>query len=118
MKVLFFSFCAVVIGSAAYGQQYRDDCLETLTIPEEVNLHDENSNAGLSLNFDCPPEVFKFSIYDRWGNEVFTTDDYKFFWQGVDKDKHEVPAGAYVYIMQYTFNGGKSEYQGKISLLR
>lgn len=63
--------------------------------------------------------AFKMGIYNRWGQEIFTTTntsgrgwDGKF--NGVDQ-----PQGVYVYLIEVTFKNGVNEKrQGNVTLLR
>ncbi|MBL7719268.1 MAG: PKD domain-containing protein [Flavipsychrobacter sp.] len=63
--------------------------------------------------------TFKFLIYNRWGQEIYSTTniegrgwDGKF--NGVDQ-----PQGVYVYVIDVTFKDGRSEHkQGNVTLLR
>ena len=50
-------------------------------------------------NFD-PSVSHSLNIYNRWGNEVFTTSSYKNDWYGVD-----LPHGVYYYVLNYNGKG-------------
>ena len=60
-----------------------------------------------------------WSIYDRWGNMIFHTDDQSESWDGTYKDK-VMDNGTYVYILQATcrISNQKVTIKGNISLLR
>lgn len=60
----------------------------------------------------------KFSIFDRWGEKVFESNDLNFGWNGVYKDE-VMPPGVFVYYAELYFeNGDKVEEKGSITLLR
>ncbi len=46
----------------------------------------------------CEPSTYKLTIYDSWGGEVFTSNNYKEGWNGMKSGK-ELPVGAYTYIV-------------------
>ncbi len=59
-----------------------------------------------------------FGIYDRWGNQVFTSTDPETCWDGNHNGKALDPA-AFVYHLSATLaNGDLVERQGNISLVR
>ncbi|MGN6569599.1 MAG: PKD domain-containing protein, partial [Flavipsychrobacter sp.] len=62
---------------------------------------------------------FKMSIFDRWGELIFQTDNLN--GRGWDGRFNNVlqPAGVYIYIIDITLkNGSVQHYQGNITLLR
>ena len=46
----------------------------------------------------------QFTIYDRWGGEVFTSHDIGQGWDGT-KNGRECPAGAYIYRITFQVEG-------------
>jgi gliding motility-associated-like protein len=62
---------------------------------------------------------FKMSIYNRWGQEVYTTTQID--GRGWDGKLNDVPQpqGVFVYLIEVTFHNGMSEKkQGNVTLLR
>ncbi len=62
---------------------------------------------------------FKMSVFNRWGNEVFSTTNIDGRgWDGKFNGEDQLQA-VYVYIIEATFNDGTSEKkQGNVTLLR
>jgi gliding motility-associated-like protein len=61
---------------------------------------------------------FRLSVFDRWGEQVFETTDFKNGWDGTFKNK-PVLAGVYVYQLTITFKSSKvEEVSGNINLIR
>jgi gliding motility-associated-like protein len=59
-----------------------------------------------------------FKIFNRWGQEIFSTTDINKGWDGRFKGEPQ-PFGAYVYLLDATSNTGKRfNKQGTITLLR
>ena len=59
-----------------------------------------------------------FSIFDRWGEKVFESNDLSSGWNGVFKETLMQP-GVFVYYAELYFeNGDKIEEKGSITLLR
>ena len=67
--------------------------------------------------------VTKYSIYDRWGNLLFTGKDLlpsqpQSFWDGRFKGKEVVP-GVYVFYLELLFKDGSTEKRsGDVTVLR
>ncbi len=58
-------------------------------------------------------------IFDRWGNEVFSTKDMNESWNGTNKSGMIVDAGIYVYYAVANFVSGKSKtLKGDVAVLR
>ncbi|TWV99374.1 gliding motility-associated C-terminal domain-containing protein [Chitinophaga pinensis] len=63
---------------------------------------------------------FNMHVYNRWGELIFRSDDYRRGWDGTYIEKLQ-PAGSYVYRIEYTFFGETEKvYQqkGAITLVR
>ena len=45
---------------------------------------------------------FSFTVYNRWGQDVFTTTTIGLPWDGRDSKQMLLPQGVYVYIVKYT----------------
>jgi len=71
--------------------------------------------------FRIPPGTFfnleELSVFDRWGNRVFSTRDRNLGWDGTYKGNAS-PSGTYVYIISGS-EGGKAEVlKGTVMLVR
>lgn len=61
---------------------------------------------------------FELSITDRWGVEVFNSNNIDFSWDGTFKGK-PVPEGVYMYrLFIQGVSGNSNKYKGSITLLR
>ena len=61
---------------------------------------------------------YEFSIFNRWGDQVFTTNDVDLGWDGKEKGK-ECQFGVYVYLVRFkTSTGEYVDYKGTVTLLR
>jgi gliding motility-associated-like protein len=60
---------------------------------------------------DCAP--YSLSIFNRWGELIFKSNDKKIGWDGFYKGKPQ-PAGVYVYML----NAIGKKYKGSITLIR
>ncbi len=58
-----------------------------------------------------------FAIFDRWGQQVFFTDDKNRGWDGTCKSK-DAATGTYFYLLQYSINGKPYLQKGNVHLVR
>ena len=63
-------------------------------------------------------EALTISIYDRWGEQVFHTNDRDKYWDGTFKNQI-LDSDSYAYYIEVECIGGESRiYQGNVSLIR
>jgi len=67
---------------------------------------------------DITPSSYTLKIYNKWGNEVFVSDDISMEWDG--RHNGEASASAvYVYVVEYGINGMMQPVvKGDVTLLR
>jgi hypothetical protein len=83
-----------------------DDNSTTVEVPEIFSPGSQD-NATLSV-FYTNVDKFEIRIFNRWGIEVFKSDDPKFAWDGKDTTGELVLPGAYVYIVNASGLGRKN----------
>lgn len=56
---------------------------------------------GINDELDFGPYFHRISlsIYDRWGNEVYSNDSYENDWDGKNQNGSELPEGVYYYVL-------------------
>lgn len=57
-------------------------------------------------------------IYNRWGQLMFTSDDYQDDWKGLDDKGKPLPEGGYFFVIEADEGNGIKQYKGAISLIR
>ena len=64
-------------------------------------------------------EGYKLSIYNRWGEQVFYSEDPEEVWNGSHQGgTHYCPDGVYLYTLRYEDSRGAILLKGHVSLLR
>ena len=88
-------------------------------IPNSFSPNDDGINDGFSGKGVFIKE-YEMSIYDRWGNLIFFTDDLKKQWDGKANHGTEIAQrDVYVYSIQIIdLNKRKHSYKGIVTLLR
>ncbi|MBK6332118.1 MAG: gliding motility-associated C-terminal domain-containing protein [Bacteroidetes bacterium] len=62
--------------------------------------------------------VQEFKIFNRWGNEIFSTQDIKKGWNGTYKGVDQDP-GVYYYLIRVAYPNGKTQFlRGDLTLVR
>lgn len=102
------------------------DSVDVLVSPESIlDLPNAFSpGSGTSLNDELRIMVRgivslnSFKVFNRWGEEIFSTTDITKGWNGQWKGKPQ-PMGAYVYVIDAVSQTGKRFYkQGNVTLIR
>lgn len=93
------------------------DC-ETI-VPNAFSPNGDGINDVFKPEMQCVPVAFQLSVFNRWGQEVFSTKSYTQGWDG-KRNGSPLPVGTYYYILTY-FNSGlqaNERFNGSITLLR
>ncbi|PSL34586.1 T9SS type B sorting domain-containing protein [Chitinophaga ginsengisoli] len=64
--------------------------------------------------------IFKMSVYNRWGELIFTSTDFNKGWNGTFGNEL-LPNGAYVYMIEYAYYGSEKKIylqRGSVMLIR
>ena len=65
--------------------------------PDGDGMNDEFGPQGNHFDY----ETYRMTIYDRWGSEVFKTDNPEYWWDGSNRrTEKQVKDGVYVYVFE------------------
>jgi gliding motility-associated-like protein len=96
-----------------------DICIQESTdifIPDIFSPNDDGNNDQLFVRGGI--KEMTFSIYDRWGDKVFETNDHKTGWDGIYKGKKAEP-GVYAYFIDAVLvDDSKYTKKGEVTLVR
>ncbi|MEO0724031.1 MAG: PKD domain-containing protein [Bacteroidota bacterium] len=95
-----------------------EDC--ELMIPNAFSPNRDGVNDDFRAFFGdaCTPESFTLEVYNRWGGQVYQSNDPNEGWNGRFRGR-EHPSGVLIYWCQATFPGGATiEKKGDITLIR
>ncbi len=92
----------------------------TYFAPTIFTPNGDGVNEGFNVSTSRKHEEFSLRIYDRWGQEVFYTQDINDPWFGFTKDGSEAQSGAYVYKVEVKYINleGTQEHNGVFTLVR
>ncbi|RLD17851.1 MAG: hypothetical protein DRI69_11430, partial [Bacteroidetes bacterium] len=88
-------------------------------VPNVFSPNGDGTNDELRIYSRKFTELISFTIYDRWGNNVFSTEDAEVPWDGTINGQ-EAPSGVYVYMLRLVcpINNSVVSYTGDVTLLR
>ncbi|MFN4006427.1 MAG: gliding motility-associated C-terminal domain-containing protein [Chitinophagaceae bacterium] len=95
------------------------DCSCDFKIPNAFSPNGDGINDIFKPDLKCFPKQYRFSIFNRYGQQVFETRDSQSGWNGTQGGKN-VAVATYYYIVEY-YNEAlrKTEkYSGSVTLLR
>lgn len=106
--------CVDTVQDSIYIAPYTTLYVPSAFTPDNDRLNDVFYARGEDIYF------FDFRVFDRWGKELFVTDDLLVGWDGTDKKTGEdVKPGVYVYqIFFEDFRGRRQKKLGRVSLIR
>src|SRR6185369_14819161 len=117
-------YAGVLIVTSDHG--CKDTVIKSIIIGEDFGVYipDAFSPNGDGLNDVFQPKGFgitryELSIFDRWGERIFTTSDMTQGWDGSypKKGSQEVKQDVYVWHLKITDNSGKArEPTGKVTI--
>lgn len=91
--------------------------LVSVFVPNAFSPNGDGVNDYFSLEYRLISE-FTIVIYDRWGNQVYTSNDLKFKWDGTTNGQPN-PDGTYVYIIKgKAADGSAVQVGGNVILIR
>lgn len=85
----------------------------SLWVPNAFTPNGDTKNEVFELKGISNCLDFQLTIFNRWGQIVYATDNIRIFWDGTFRNKN-VPAGVYYYLLE----GGKATRTGHVTVLR
>lgn len=82
-------------------------------IPNTFTPNDDGLNEKFKITTANKCKYFTLKIYNRWGNNILSTEGYEVIWDGKYKGR-DVPEGVYVYLLY----DGLKEVAGTVTVLR
>jgi gliding motility-associated-like protein len=93
------------------------DCSCNIYTPNSFTPNGDNINDLFFPVFDCEPERYNFSIFNRWGELIFESDNVYSSWEGTFEGE-KVPIGTYEYKIIYKLDNTVKSIMGHVNVLR
>lgn len=91
----------------------RTQCVLKMYSPNIFTPNDDNIHDTWKPEFDILPNVYTLSIFDRWGNLMFKTDDVKQSWNGKFQNS-DVASEVYTWYV----SADSQLFSGNITVIR
>lgn len=107
-----------------------DSTSEVITISEDLifyapnaftpNNDEHNSVFMPIMTSGIAIASYKLTIYNRWGEQIFITQDTQIGWDGVNKSGRISQDGVYTYVIEYSLKNvdDPQTFEGHVNLLR
>lgn len=84
--------------------------------PNEDGINDVFMPFGNNIN----PDAYEFIVFNRWGKEVFKTNNINIPWDGTSSEFEGkvAPSGVYLYYIKASFEGVIKEFSGFFTLIK
>lgn len=83
--------------------------------PDGDNINDSFGPKGRNVD----SENYEMYIYDRWGEEIFRSQDVSLFWDGKVKGGKDAPIGVYAWlIITKEIEGRSHAYSGYVTIIK
>jgi len=69
-------------------------------IPNIITMGSNDANSGFGIFTNCSFDFYELTIYDRWGNEIFVSQESMETWKGWINQK-KAAQGIYTFVIQY-----------------
>jgi gliding motility-associated-like protein len=102
--------------------RYNNDCPYSLYIPDAFSPNGDLNNEVFQAKGDNIYD-FDMAVYNRWGEQIFFSNDINKGWDGKNEQGKEYKIDIYVYLIHYTTHiPGQSNVRyakiGRISMIR
>ena len=94
----------------------KEDCINDIIVPNAFTPNDDAVNEIFRVS-GSETRKFKIYIYDRWGQEIFKSEDRDLGWDGISKGRL-VQEGFYNYIINYSIHDDERTKKGSIYVFR
>lgn len=98
------------------------EVISALYVPNAFTPNNDGINDEFipqSIWADAEIEQYQFTIFDRWGNQVFSTNNFHIGWNGYIQGKRDIEQSVYVWSITVKLVGSsKRSYTGRVTLLR
>ena len=94
-------------------------CCENVYIPNAFTPNGDGQNDEWRLVTSAGLEIDQFAVYNRWGEQVWHTENQRLAWDG-KRNGGDVETGTYFYLLRYKcMNDGKKYVKkGDVTVLR
>ncbi len=95
-----------------------DDCPCIVVLPTAFSPNGDGKNDLFGAKISCDISSYKLMVYNRWGNQLFYSENANDKWDGTSKSGI-VDADVFYYYLEFKDDAGKNYYyKGDITIVR
>jgi gliding motility-associated-like protein len=121
-STVFYKLTAIAPNGCVQDTIIRFTLVQPLVVvPNAFTPNGDNVNDLFRLTvLEGAVTVLEMSIYNRWGKQVYTSNDPAAVWDGKTQDGKEAPSDVYVYFIRWQRSDGalQTPRKGDVTLLR
>ena len=103
------------ISRSNIAEAYQDPIV---FIPNAFRPSSEHNNLFIPVTTYINYSEYEFSVFNRWGSQVFTTSAVDTGWDGT-QNSNKCETGVYIYLLRFKSSKGEYiDFKGSITLLR
>jgi gliding motility-associated-like protein len=88
-------------------------------LPTSFSPNNDGLNETFGPNMTFGLSKYNMKIFDRWGGQIYNTNDPTKGWNGKDLKGDELPEGVYAYTISFRYIDGKLfVYRGTVTIVR
>jgi gliding motility-associated-like protein len=96
----------------------RIDYRQALFVPTAFTPNNDGNNDVFGVVNLSVQKIIEFRVFNRWGQEIFSTTDARQGWDGTWKATPQ-PTGSYNYIIRVAYPDGITDtFKGEVTLIR
>lgn len=111
--LFFAAFCCISI--SAFSQQNDNDYFNYF---KAFTPNGDGVNDTWQLNWNLKVDSFSIKVFNRWGEEVYTSTNSEFIWDGKNKKQKPVDMGTYFFTVSFYYLRDKEKVNGSVTLIR
>ncbi len=100
---------------------YREDCSCKAFIPNVFSPNNDGIHDVFKPSLSCDPAIYDLTVFDRWGNMLFESNDIRVQWDGTS-GQEDLPEGVYYWRLRYYFENNEEiepiVQKGHVTILR
>jgi len=112
-----YIFSILSIDSCTTSKKITIKIFRKLYMPNAFTPNGDGRNDVFRIPADVSLNLKEFSIYDRWGNKIFSTTDINKGWDGYVKGA-QANSGVYMYFISGLDGSNKIFLKGTVVLIR
>lgn len=113
--VMRYLILAAILTLVVWKTHAQQPATCTWEFPKTIMISESSEpDYGVKISCTCALKKVKITVYNRWGEELYTTDQFQHVWKG-----ENTPTGVYMIVAEGVYtNGEKFKEQASVNYFR